>query len=204
MSYFYCSSCKEAIHEDNAEWKLCCEEVRYPNDNAHPAEYDGPFCPNCGDEMSDYECDHCGKSGNPDDETLIEDEKKWLICSECKSKLIFINHQENAHDIIYNSLISEYGFCDENDTHIYVNELIEEYEKIKDEINKLKTINNISVLFNEIANENKDVDYIGSYKSYKIKYHGIKFFRTNKKTDKGYIYKTAKPFDELEIEIYNE
>ena len=203
MSYLYCPYCERVIDEENAKWILCCEEVRYPNDYAHPAEYDGPYCPNCDGEVKDYECEYCGKIGNPNDEILIEDENGFLICSKCKSELIFVNNQENVHELIYNLLVSKYEFSDDDDTHEYVDELIKEYQKIKDEINKLKCIKNLSVPFNEIINENKNIDFSKNYRPYKIKYRGIEFLKTPQKTDRGFIYKTRKPFDELEIEFYS-
>ena len=75
MPSFYCPHCKEPIEEDDARYDLYCAAVYYPNDNAHPAEYIGPLCPVCGEEMSEYTCDICEKPGMSVDEVLME-----LLC----------------------------------------------------------------------------------------------------------------------------
>ena len=81
---------QRTVEEDDARYDLYCDAVYYPSDCAHPAEYIGPLCPVCGEEMSEYTCDICGKPGMPVDEVLAED-GKYLICHECKAKMIFLS-----------------------------------------------------------------------------------------------------------------
>jgi len=75
MPDYYCPHCKEPIEEDDARYDLYCDAVYYPSDCAHPAEYIGPLCPVCGEEMSEYTCDICEKPGMSVDEVLME-----LLC----------------------------------------------------------------------------------------------------------------------------
>ena len=205
MPDYYCPHCKEPIEEDDARYDLYCAAVYYPNDNAHPAEYIGPLCPVCGEEMSEYTCDICGKPGMPVDEVLAED-GKYLICHECKAKMIFLSGKpiEEIKKEIYDVLVEKFEFKPDKFTEGYIEDLLEEFQNILEELKRLKLMEKPSVPLSEIRKHNPYVQYIGDQYSHRIEYHGIEFVQTFEKTEKGYIYESRRPFEIVQVEFYND
>ena len=121
---YYCDRCGVLKYED-VETKCILEEVRYPNDDAHPAEYDDPTCKSCGNYVMDYWCDDCMIAGNEDDEILLVDEKNNMLCSKCFIKNKTGEALIDLQEAIINNLISDFGF-DEKNAVIYAREQIEE------------------------------------------------------------------------------
>lgn len=205
MPDYYCPHCKEPIEEDDARYDLYCAAVYYPNDNAHPAEYIGPLCPVCGEEMSEYTCDICGKPGMPVDEVLAED-GKYLICHECKAKMIFLSGKpiEEIKKEIYDVLVEKFEFKPDKFTEGYIEDLLEEFQNILVELKRLKLMEKPSIPLSEIRKHNSYIQQIGDQYSHRIEYHGIEFVRTFEKTEKGYIYESRRPFEKVSVEFYND
>ena len=195
MPDYYCPHCKEPV--DKA--------VYYPSDCAHPAEYIGPLCPVCGEEMSEYTCDICGKPGMPVDEVLAEDGEN-LICHECKAKMIYMNGKpiEEIKKEIYDVLIEKFEFKPDKFTEGYVDDLIEEFQKTIVELKRLKLMGKPAIPLSEIKKHNPYIQRIGDQYSHRIEYHGIEFIRTFEKTEKGYIYESRRPFEIVSFEFYND
>lgn len=51
-TYTYCPDCNKHIPDDQIKWGYYQPEQRH-GDNAHPAEYDEPTCPDCGSELTE-------------------------------------------------------------------------------------------------------------------------------------------------------
>ena len=205
MPSFYCPHCKEPVEEDDVLYELYCKAVYYPSDCAHPAEYIGPLCPVCGEEMGEYTCDICGKHGMPIDEVLAED-GEYLICHECKAKMIFLSGKpiEEIMKEIYDVLVEKFEFKPDKFTEGYIEDLLEEFQNILVELKRLKLMEKPSVPLSEIRKHNPYVQYIGDQYSHRIEYHGIEFVQTFEKTEKGYIYESRRPFEIVQVEFYND
>jgi hypothetical protein len=121
---YYCKECG-TIEDEATVIDLLVEEVRYPTDDAHPAEYDEPKCPHCGDYLLYYVCDECFAHGNNEDEKLLVDEKYNMLCSKCFIKNKTGEALIDLQEAIINNLISDFGF-DEKNAVIYAREQIEE------------------------------------------------------------------------------
>jgi hypothetical protein len=128
--YYYCNNCG-IIDEDDVYRKLIHEAVYYPNDMAHPAEYDEPACPSCGNYVSEYVCDDCLTKGDCDEETLYVDERLAITCHKCFTKKQAEKWLSNFHVNTVLNLTSKFGFIDEKETHEYAWELIKEILKEK-------------------------------------------------------------------------
>ena len=205
MPDYYCPHCKEPIEEDDARYDLYSAAVYYPNDNAHPAEYIGPLCPVCGEEMGEYTCDICGTHGMPVDEVLAED-GKYLICHECKAKMIFLSGKpiEEIKKEIYDVLVEKFEFKPDKFTEGYIEDLLEEFQNILVELKRLKLMGKPAIPLSEIRKHNPYIQQIGDQYSHRIEYHGIEFVRTFEKTEKGYIYESRSPFEIVSVEFYND
>ena len=207
MPSYYCPHCKEPVEKDDARYDLYCAAVYYPNDNAHPAEYIGPLCPVCGEEMEEYTCDICGKPGMAVEEVLAED-GKYLICHECKAKMIFLSGKpiEEIKKEIYDVLVEKFEFKPDKFTEGYVDDLIEEFQNILVELKRLKLMERPAIPLSEIRKHNPYIQRIGigDQYSHRIEYHGIEFVRTFEKTEKGYIYESRSPFEIVSVEFYND
>ena len=195
MPDYYCPHCKEPVEE----------AVYYPNENAHPAEYIGPLCPVCGEEMGEYTCDICGKPGMPVDEVLAEDGEN-LICHECKAKMIFLSGKpiEEIKKEIYDVLVEKFEFKPDKFTEGYIEDLLEEFQNILVELKRLKLMERPAIPLSEIRKHNPYIQQIGDQYSYRIDYHNIEFIRTLEKTEKGYIYESRRPFEKVSVEFYND
>jgi hypothetical protein len=98
---------------------------------AHPAEYDEPACPSCGNYVSEYVCDDCLTKGDCDEETLYVDERLAITCHKCFTKKQAEKWLSNFHVNTVLNLTSKFGFIDEKETHEYAWELIKEILKEK-------------------------------------------------------------------------
>lgn len=128
--YYYCDRCG-ILNDDDVETKCIVEEVRYPNDNAHPAEYDDLTCKGCGNYVMDYRCHDCMVEGNEDDEKLLIDERYNMLCNKCFIKNKTGEAIIDLYESVINNLISDFGF-DEKNAVIYAREQIEkalQYQK---------------------------------------------------------------------------
>jgi DNA-directed RNA polymerase subunit RPC12/RpoP len=205
MPDYYCPHCKEPVEEDDARYDLYCDAVYYPSDCAHPAEYIGPLCPVCGEEMSEYTCDICGKPGMPVDEVLAED-GKYLICHECKAKMIFLSGKpiEEIKKEIYDVLVEKFEFKPDKFTEGYIEDLLEEFQNILVELKRLKLMGKPAIPLSEIRKHNPYIQQIGDQYSHRIEYHGIEFVQTLQPTERGYIYESKRPFEKVSVEFYND
>jgi len=147
MPSYYCPHCKEPVEK----------AVYYPSDCAHPAEYIGPLCPVCGEEMGEYTCDICGKHGMPIDEVLAEDGEN-LICHECKAKQIYMSGKpiEEIKKEIYDTLIEKFEFKPDKFTEGYVDDLLEEFQKTIVELKRLKLMERPAVPLSEKSIQEED------------------------------------------------
>lgn len=122
---YYCDRCG-VLKDEDVETKCILEEVRYPNDDAHPAEYDDPTCKGCGSYVMDYRCDDCMIAGNEDDEMLLVDEKNNMTCHKCHARKLISEAKFELHETIALSLVHKFGYIESDDTNEYAAELMEE------------------------------------------------------------------------------
>ncbi len=116
----YCWECHEEVE---VEIPLSSEEVRYPNDDAHPAEYGEPFCTQCHSEsVSDYVCNDCRTAG-AEDELLVEDNGR-LVCHKCFARRRISEKILELTEDIAQAFIKKFNHEDNADTLKYVDELI--------------------------------------------------------------------------------
>ena len=116
----YCWECHEDVE---VEIPLLSEEVRYPNDDAHPAEYGEPFCAQChGENVSDYVCNDCRTAG-AEDELLVEDNGR-LVCYKCFAHRRISEKLLELTDDIAQAFIKKFNHEDNADTLMHVRSLI--------------------------------------------------------------------------------
>lgn len=129
--YYYCDQCG-VVDEDNVEQKLISKAIYYPNDLAHPAEYDDPTCSSCGNYVCEYVCDNCLVKGNEDDEILLVNKTKMftmITCHKCLTKKRVEKVLSDFVEETINNLIHNFSFADEQETYEYAEELINEILK---------------------------------------------------------------------------
>jgi hypothetical protein len=129
---YYCEQCG-VIDEDDIEIKCLLEAVFYPDDDAHPAEYDEPTCKFCGNYVLEYRCDDCFVAGNKDDKILLVDEKNNMICHKCHTRNLISEAKFELHEIVASDLIHKFGYPEDDNTNKYAAELIEELLTEKEE-----------------------------------------------------------------------
>lgn len=120
---YYCDRCG-ILGPDEVETKCLLEEVRYPNDDAHPAEYDDPACKSCGNYVIDYKCDHCLAAGNEDDKILFVDEKNDMTCHRCYARMLVTKMVISLQNKIASELIAKFGFDNDDYTREYSSDLL--------------------------------------------------------------------------------